>query len=141
MSVFKTVLQGKFWICVAAVLVAVAAVTAVGAGMIAWGIAPMHWMKGWTIAAWALGMFVGTRMLTKGKDGAWSRMFLLVSLVFVFACLVALLSSDGEGIKETAVVLGGASLSGGTLALLLHPKKKRSVRRRQKGAASRGKKR
>lgn len=141
MSVFKTVLQGKFWICVAAVLVAVAAVTAVGAGMIAWGIAPMHGVKGWSIAAWALGAFVGTRMLTKGSEGAWRRMLLLVVPVFVVACLIALLASDGEGVKGAALVLGAASLAGGAMALLMQPKKKRSVRRRQKGAASRGKKR
>lgn len=141
MSVFKTVLQGKFWICVAAVLVAVAAVTAVGAGAIACGIAPMHGVKGWTVAAWVLGMFVGTRMLTRGKDGAWRRMLLLVVPVFAVTCLIALLASDGEGVKGAALVLGAASLLGGALAVMLQPKKKRRVRMKQKGTVSRGKKR
>ena len=141
MSAFKDILRGRFWICVAVALVAVAAVTAVGAGMIAWGIAPMHWMKGWTIAAWMLGMFIATHMFTKGKDGAWSHMFLLVALVFAVVCLIALLTSDGEGVKEAAVVLGVASLSGGALAVMVYPKKKRRVQRSQKRAVSRGKKR
>jgi hypothetical protein len=127
--------------CVAAVLVTIAAVNAVGAGAIACGIAPMYGVKGWTVAAWVLGMFVGTRMLTKGKDGAWSRMFLLVVPVFAVTCLIALLASDGDGVKGAALVLGAASLLGGALALMLQPKKKRRVRMKQKGTVSRGKKR
>ena len=141
MSAFKDVLRAKFWICVAAVLVTIAAVNAVGAGAIACGIAPMHGVKGWTVAAWALGAFVGTRMLTKGSEGAWHRMLLLVVPVFAVTCLIALLASDGEGIKGAALVLGAASLLGGALAVMLQPKKKRRVRMKQKGTVSRSKKR
>ena len=141
MSAFKDVLRAKFWICVAVVLVTIAAVNAVGAGVIACGIAPMHGVKGWTVAAWVLGMFVGTRMLTKGSEGAWHRMLLLVVPAFAVACLVALLASDGEGVKGATLVLGAASLLGGALAVMLQPKKKRRVRMKQKGTVSRSKKR
>ena len=141
MSVLKDLLQVRFWVSVAVVLLTVAVVTACGAATIVWGIAPMDTMGTVGVVAWMLGGFVGARMFAKGKEGVLIPALLVVLVAFGAVCLMGLFPEGNAELAGNWLRFGAAVMVGGVLAALIRPKKKRRVKMSGKGRGKSDKRR
>ena len=132
MSIFKSIVDKRFWVSVAAAAMIALLLGALGAWLAAGGILKKESINGWICVSWAVTALIGGRSyIAEGNGNLWRCILVAGTTLAIFWCVGASASEHIEPTQRLCHI--GMLLVGAFVAAMLPKKKKRRSKRDTRG--------